>query len=512
MDTLWMVPVIVVGWIVAIGAALLVAKRQSQRAVAKMQEASHILEDAHKEIDALKKEALLEAKDEGHRLRTEIDRENRERRIELQRAERRIAQKEENLERKLDVAEKRERTLAARDKELERQHQEIAEIKERQLAELARVSGITPQEAKALLLKQVEDEVRHEAAKLAREIEEAAREEADKKARDILTMAIQRCAVDQAAETTVSVVPLPSDEMKGRIIGREGRNIRAFEAETGVDLIIDDTPEAVVLSAFDPVRREIARTALSYLINDGRIHPGRIEETVARARKEVEKQMEEAAEQAVLATGVTGVPKEIMRQLGKLRFRTSYGQNVLDHSVEVAHLCGVMAAEINGSVPGAKRAGLLHDIGKSVDFEVEGTHASIGGDLARRHKESEDVIHAIVAHHGDEPFRTVEAVLVQAADAVSASRPGARKETLETYIKRLEKLEEIAEACAGVDKCFAIQAGREIRIIVKPEDVDDLAAGRLAKEIVHNIEEGLDYPGQIKVTVIRETRAVEYAK
>jgi ribonuclease Y len=512
MGTLSVIIAIAVGWVVAIGGALLLAKRQSQRAVAKMQEASRILEDAQKEIDALKKEALLEAKDEAHRLRTEIDRENRERRIELQRAERRSAQKEENLERKLDAAEKRERTLASRDKELERQHQEIAEIKQRELAELARVSGVTPQEAKALLLKQVEDEVRHEAAKLAREIEDAAREEADKKARDILTMAIQRCAVDQAAETTVSVVPLPSDEMKGRIIGREGRNIRAFEAETGVDLIIDDTPEAVVLSAFDPVRREIARTALSYLINDGRIHPGRIEETVARARKEVEKQMEEAAEQAVLATGVTGLPKEIMRQLGKLRFRTSYGQNVLDHSVEVAHLCGIMAAEINGSTAAAKRAGLLHDIGKSVDFEVEGTHASIGADIARRHKESEDVIHAIVAHHGDEPFRTVEAVLVQAADAVSASRPGARKETLETYIKRLEKLEEIAEACAGVDKCFAIQAGREIRIIVKPEDVDDLAAARLAKEIVHNIEEGLDYPGQIKVTVIRETRAVEYAK
>jgi ribonuclease Y len=506
------VALLVGGWIIAIGAAWLLARNRYQRASAKMAEASRILEEAHKEIDALKKEALLEAKDEAHRLRTEIDRENRERRTELQRAERRIAQKEENLERKIEGAEKRERAIGAREKELERMQGELMELKERQLAELARISGITPQEAKALLLKEVEDEVRHEAAKLAREIEETAREEAEKKARDILALAIQRCAVDQAAETTVSVVPLPSDEMKGRIIGREGRNIRAFEAETGVDLIIDDTPEAVVLSAFDPVRREIARITLSYLINDGRIHPGRIEETAARARKEVEQKIEEAAERAVLETGVTGLPKEIMRQLGKLKYRTSYGQNVLDHSIEVAHLAGVMASELNAAVAVAKRAGLLHDLGKSVDFEMEGTHAAIGADLARHHKESEEVLHAIAAHHSEEPFRSVEAVLVQAADAVSASRPGARKETLETYIKRLEKLEQIAESCAGVDKCFAIQAGREVRIIVKPEDVDDLAAARLAKEIVHNIEEGLDYPGQIKVTVIRETRAVEYAK
>jgi ribonuclease Y len=501
----YVVLIVVVGLVAAILVAWLLAKGQYQRAGAKMQEASRILEEAHKEIDGLKKEALLEAKDEGHRLRTEIDRENRERRVELQRAERRIAQKEENVERKLESLEKRDRGMAGREKELDRMREEIAEVKERELAELARVSGITPQEAKTLLLKQVEDEVRHEAAKLAREIEEAAREEAEKKAREILTLAIQRCAVDQAAETTVSVVPLPSDEL-------EGRNIRSFEAETGVDLIIDDTPEAVVLSAFDPVRREVARIALSTLIGDGRIHPGRIEETVARARKEVEQKIEEAAEEAVLETGVTGLPKDVMRQLGKLKYRTSYGQNVLDHSIEVAHLCSVMASELNASVNVARRAGLLHDLGKSVDFEVEGTHAVIGADMARHHKESEDVIHAIGAHHGEEPFRSVEAILVQAADAVSASRPGARKETLETYIKRLEKLERIAESCAGVDKCFAIQAGREVRIIVKPEDIDDLAAARLAKEVVHNIEEGLDYPGQIKVTVIRETRAVEFAK
>jgi len=512
MPTQLVIALVVGGWVLAIAVAWLMSRRQFQRAGARMQEASRILEDAQKEIDALKKTALLEAKDEGHRLRTEIDRENRERRMELQRSERRIAQKEESLERKIDAADKRERTLANREKDLERLEREIEEVKQRELAELARIAGITPQEAKALLLKQVEDEVRHEAAKLAREIEETAREEAEKKARDILALAIQRCAVDQAAETTVSVVPLPSDEMKGRIIGREGRNIRAFEAETGVDLIIDDTPEAVVLSAFDPVRREIARIALSTLINDGRIHPGRIEETVARARKEVEQKIEDAAERAVLETGVTGLPKEIMRHLGKLKYRTSYGQNVLDHSIEVAHLAGIMASEINATVAAAKRAGLLHDLGKSVDFEVEGTHAAIGADLARHHKESEEVIHAIAAHHAEEPFRSVEAVLVQTADAVSASRPGARKETLETYIKRLEKLEKIAESCAGVDKCFAIQAGREVRIIVKPEDVDDLAAMRLAKEVVHNIEEGLDYPGQIKVTVIRETRAVEYAK
>ena len=509
----WLVALtIALGWIAAIGAAWLAARTRFQRARAKTQEASRILEDAQKEIDALKKDALLEAKDEAHRLRNEIDRENRERRTELQRAERRIAQKDENLERKTEAVEKRERSTAAREEELDRLRQKMEELKERQTAELARVSGVTPQEAKALLLKQVEDEVRHEAAKLAREIEEAAREEAESKARDILALAIQRCAVDQAAETTVSVVALPSDELKGRIIGREGRNIRAFEAETGVDLIIDDTPEAVVLSAFDPVRREIARTALEYLINDGRIHPGRIEETVARARKDVERKIEDAAERAVLDTGVTGLPKDVVRHLGKLKFRTSYGQNVLDHSVEVAHLTGVMAGELNASVAVAKRAGLLHDIGKAVDFEMEGTHASIGADIARRNKESEEVVHAIGAHHAEEPFRSVEAVLVQAADAVSASRPGARKETLESYIKRLEKLEQIAESCAGVDKCFAIQAGREVRIIVKPENVDDLAAVRLAKEIVGKIEEGLDYPGQIKVTVIRETRAVEYAK
>jgi ribonuclease Y len=512
MGTQLVIALVVGGWVLAIAVAWLMSRRQFQRAGTRMQEASRILEDAQKEIDALKKTALLEAKDEAHRLRSEIDRENRERRLELQRSERRIAQKEESLERKLDAADKRERAQANREKELDRLQGEIEEVKQHQLDELARISGVTPQEAKALLLKQVEDEVRHEAAKLAREIEDAARDEAEKKARDILALAIQRCAVDQAAETTVSVVPLPSDEMKGRIIGREGRNIRAFEAETGVDLIIDDTPEAVVLSAFDPVRREIARIALSTLINDGRIHPGRIEETVARARKEVEQKIDDAAERAVLETGVTGLPKELMRQLGKLKYRTSYGQNVLDHSIEVAHLAGIMASEINAAVAPAKRAGLLHDLGKSVDFEVEGTHAAIGADLARRHRESEEVVHAIAAHHAEEPFRSVEAVLVQAADAVSASRPGARKETLETYIKRLEKLETIAESCAGVDKCFAIQAGREVRIIVKPEDVDDLAAARLAKEVVRNIEEGLDYPGQIKVTVIRETRAVEYAK
>jgi len=512
MDPLIAVLLIVVGWVVAIGAAWLSARVLYLRARGTREEASRILEQAQKEIDALKKGALLEAKDEAHRLRTEIDRENRERRVEIQRSERRVAQKDENLERKLEGVEKRERAAVTREKELDSVREELAAIKERELAELARVAGVTPQEAKALLLKQVEDEVRHEAAKLAREIEETARDQAEGKAREIVALAIQRCAVDQAAETTVSVVPLPSDEMKGRIIGREGRNIRAFEAETGVDLIIDDTPEAVVLSAFDPVRREIARIALGYLITDGRIHPGRIEETVSRARKEVEKEIDAAAERAVLHTGVTGLHKEMMHTLGKLKFRTSYGQNVLDHSVEVAHLAGVMAGEISASIAIAKRAGLLHDIGKSVDFEMEGTHASIGADLARHHKESEEVIHAIIAHHAEEQCSSVEAVLVQAADAVSASRPGARKETLEIYIKRLEKLEQIAEACAGVERCFAIQAGREVRIIVRPEDVDDLGAVRLAKEVVQKIEEGMDYPGQIKVTVIRETRAVEYAK
>ena len=486
---------------------------RSHRAVRdKAKEATKLWDQAQKEIDGLKKAALLEAKDEGHRLRQEIEQENRERRNELQRAERRLVAKEEALDRRLENLERKEKEAVAKEQDLERMAAELAELQARERMELERLSGVTTEEATQMLLKAVEIESRHECAKLAKQIEDETREKAEKEARKIITLAIQRCAVDQAAETTVSVVPLPNDEMKGRIIGREGRNIRAFEAASGVDLIIDDTPEAVVISGFDPVRREVARSALTKLIGDGRIHPGRIEEVVAKAKAETEEKIREAGEQAVMETGVTGLHPELVRLLGKLHFRTSYGQNVLDHAIECTHLAGAMAAELGADVPIAKRAALLHDIGKAVDFEVEGPHAAIGVELAKRHHESAEVMHAIAAHHGEEEFASVEAVLVQVADAISAARPGARRETLETYIKRLEKLEKIADSCPGVEKSFAIQAGREIRVMVKPEAVDDLLAAKLAKDVAHSIENELQYPGQIKVTVIRETRAVEYAK
>ncbi|MGE5586828.1 MAG: ribonuclease Y [Clostridia bacterium] len=474
--------------------------------------AKRIVEEAEKEAEAAKREILLEAKEETHRLRNEIEQEERTRRAELQRTERRLLQKEESLDRKLEALERKEESITRKERELEAAKEELAKLHAEQRAELQRISGLSSEEAKALLLRDIENEMRHEAAVMIRDIEAQAKEEADRRAREIVAAAIQRCAADHVAETSVSVVSLPNDEMKGRIIGREGRNIRALETLTGIDLIIDDTPEAVILSGFDPVRREIAKVALEKLISDGRIHPARIEEMVEKAQKEVEAVIKEEGESAAIEAGVHGLHPELIRLLGRLKFRSSFGQNVLKHSLEVAHLAAGMAAELGANIAVAKRAGLLHDIGKAVDHEVEGPHVQIGVDLARKYRESSEVIHAIATHHGDEEPKTIEAVLVQAADAISAARPGARRETLEAYIKRLTKLEEVADSFDGVEKAYAIQAGREIRIMVKPEKIDDLAAVRLARDIVKKIEEELEYPGQIKVTVIRETRVIDYAK
>ncbi len=476
------------------------------------EEARRILQEAERDAETKKREALVEAREEIHKSRAEVEKESRERRAELNQLERRLSQKEETLDKRSDSLERKDEMLQRKLREVEQKQAEVNELLEKQRTELERISHLTTEQARELILKTVEDEVKHETAILIRELENQARETAEKQARDIISLAIQRTAADHVAESTVSVVPLPNDDMKGRIIGREGRNIRALETLTGIDLIIDDTPEAVILSGFDPVRREIARIALERLIADGRIHPARIEEMVEKARKEVDAVIRDAGEQATLDADVHGLHPELVKLLGRLRFRTSYGQNVLKHSVEVAHLAGIMAAELGVDARLARRAGLLHDIGKAVDHEIEGTHIEIGIELLRKYKENDDVIHAMACHHGDYEAESVEAVLVAAADSISAARPGARRETLESYIKRLQKLEEIASSFDGVDKSYAIQAGREVRIMVKPDKVNDATAVQLSRDIVKRIEAELEYPGQIKVTVIRETRAVEYAK
>ncbi len=489
-----------------------VLRRYDQLAQEKLAEAKRLAEEAERAAEALKREALIEAKDEAYRIRAEIERENREKRAELLRVERRLAQKEATLDRRLEGVDAKEQQLRQAEQQLARSQQELEASLQMQRSELQRVAGLSMEEARSVLLAQVEQDARQDAARLIREVEEAARRDGERRAREIITQSIQRCAVDQTSESCVSAVPLPNDEMKGRIIGREGRNIRAFETLTGVDLIIDDTPDTVVLSSFDPVRREVARIALTNLLQDGRIHPGRIEEAVKKAQAEVDVKIQEAGEAALLETGITGVAPEIVRLLGKMKYRTSYGQNVLDHSVEVAHLCGLLAAEVGANVQVAKRAGLFHDLGKAVDHEVEGPHAVIGADILRRNREHEDVILAVEAHHNDVEATSVEAVLVICADAISAARPGARRETLETYVKRLKQLEEIADSAPGVEKTFALQAGREIRLLVRPEMIDDLGAIKLARDVAKRIEEEMEYPGQIKVTVIRETRAVDYAR
>ena len=475
-------------------------------------EADDLVKKAKREAEATKKEAILEAKEEVHRLRNDLDRDSRERRNEIQRLERRILQREESLDKKSDLLEKKEETINKRLQEVDQMEENIQQLYAKRREELERISNLTTEEAKEILLGEVRKEVSHDAALLIKEIESKAKEEADKKSREIITTAIQRCAADHVSESTVHVVALPNDEMKGRIIGREGRNIRTLETLTGVDLIIDDTPEAVILSSFDPIRREVARIALEKLIVDGRIHPARIEEMVERAKKDVENDIKEEGEQATLETGVHGLHPEIIRLLGRLKYRTSYGQNVLKHSIEVAYLASVMASELGLDVNLAKRAGLLHDIGKAIDQEQEGPHALIGGDFAKKYHESPLVVNAIAAHHGDVEMMSLEAVLVQAADAISAARPGARRETLEAYIKRLEKLEEIANSYEGVDKSYAIQAGIEIRIMVKPEQLDDAGSIELARDLAKSVEEQLEYPGQIKINVIREIRAVDFAK
>ena len=499
--------------LVSFFAGITYRKRVGEREIGSAeQEATRLINEAIRSGESRKKELLLEAKDEIHKSRTEHERDVKERRAELSKQERRLQQKEETLDKKAEAFERKEEEYARRMAEVADAKAEAEAIRKQHIATLEKLSGLTQEQAKAYLLESVEAEVRHETAMKIKEIEQQLKDEADEKARDILSIAIQRCAADHAAEATVSVVPLPTDEMKGRIIGREGRNIRTLETITGVDLIIDDTPEAITVSSFDPVRREIARLALEKLIVDGRIHPTRIEDMVEKARKDVDRTIREEGERACFETGVHSVNPELIKILGRQKYRTSYGQNVLNHSIEVAHIAGLMAAELGVDVALAKRAGLLHDLGKSIDHEVEGSHVQLGADLARKYKENPVVVNAIEAHHGDVEPKTVIAVLVQAADAVSAARPGARRENVENYIRRLQKLEELTGSYPGVEKAYAIQAGREVRIMVKPEEVTEDNMILLARDVAKKIEAELEYPGQIKVNVIRETKAVEYAK
>ena len=512
--------VLVVSVIAIIAAVLITAKvtttrlkKNAEGTIGNAEEkAREIIDEALKTAENKKRESLLEVKEESIRTKNELDKEIKERRAEAQRYERRVQQKEENIDKKADAIEKREASLAAREETLSRMKEEVSKLNEQRVQELERISGLTSEQAKDYLLKIVEDEVKHESAVMIKEMESRAKEEADKKAKEYVVNAIQRCAADHVSETTISVVQLPNDEMKGRIIGREGRNIRTLETMTGVDLIIDDTPEAVILSGFDPIRREVARIALEKLIVDGRIHPARIEEMVEKAQKEVENMIREEGEAATLEVGVHGIHPELVRLLGHMKFRTSYGQNALKHSIEVAQLSGLLAGEIGVDVRLAKRAGLLHDIGKSIDHEMEGSHIQIGADLCKKYKESRVVINAVEAHHGDVEPESLIACIVQAADTISAARPGARRETLETYTNRLKQLEDITNSFKGVDKSFAIQAGREIRVMVVPEQVSDADMILMARDISKAIEAELEYPGQIKVNVIRESRVTEYAK
>lgn len=515
-----MVPIVItaiVTLLIAVPVTALIASAQCKKGIEQKignadDKAREIIDEALKTAEAKKREGLLEVKEESIRTKNELDREIKERRAEVTRYERRVQQKEENIDKKTDAIEKKETYLAKREEEMRKQKEEISRLNEQRVQELERISGLTSDQAKDYLLKIVEDDVKHESAKMIKEMEHRAKEEADKKAKEYVVNAIQKCAADHVSEATISVVQLPSDEMKGRIIGREGRNIRTLETLTGVDLIIDDTPEAVVLSGFDPIRREVARIALEKLIVDGRIHPARIEEMVEKAQREVETMIKEEGEAAVLEVGVHGIHPELVRLLGKMKFRTSYGQNALKHSIEVAHLSGLLAAELGLDVRLAKRAGLLHDIGKAVDHEMEGSHIQLGAELCRKYKESATVINAVESHHGDVEPTSLIACIVQAADTISAARPGARRETLETYTSRLKQLEDISNNFKGVDKSFAIQAGREVRVMVVPEQISDADMVLLARDISKQIEAELEYPGQIKVNVIRESRVTDYAK
>lgn len=513
LSILWTIIIAVIVFILAFALGISYRKRVSEREIQSAEEeAKRIINESIKTAENKQREALLEAKEEIHRNRAEYEREVKERRAELQKQERRLQQKEESLDKKTDNLERRTDALNHKILAAEAQREEIAQLKQSELAMLEKISGYTVEEAKEHILSTLEAEVTHEMAVKVKEVESQYKEEADVKAKELITLAIQRCAADHVSEVTVSVVPLPNDEMKGRIIGREGRNIRAIETMTGVDLIIDDTPEAIALSSFDPVRREVARMALEKLIQDGRIHPTRIEEMVAKAEKEVNAVIKAEGERAIFETGVHGLHSDLVKLLGRMKYRTSYGQNVLSHSIEVSHIAGLLASELGENASIAKRAGLLHDIGKAIDHEVEGSHAAIGVDLAKKYRESEEVVHAIEAHHGDVEPHSIIAVLVQAADTISAARPGARRENIENYVKRLEKLEEVSKGFPGVESCYAIQAGREIRIMLKPEEISEDQMTLLARDIAKKIENELTYPGQIKVHLIRETKAVEYAK